>query len=258
MKNVRQRAENYNWTLITGLIFFFSVIITMAVGYHKVVGWLMDEKQVPLRHVMISGDLTYASNDDITAKVMTTDLGSFFNVDVNAVQQRIESLPWVYRVSVRKKWPDILNVHVSEQQSAAIWNDELLLNAYGEVFEAKPDTVPNLPKLYGPTGSSADALKGYQDMSSLLSINGFDVEELTLSARFSWQVMLKRGVLLELGREDKVKRVQRFIDLYEVIIKHNSAPVVSVDLRYDTGMAVRWAEETTGVNNPKVKRIQHG
>lgn len=83
----------------------------------------------------------------------------------------------------------------------------------------------------------------------MLSINGFDVGQLTLSARFSWQLRLKNGVLLELGRAQTVKRVQRFIDMYSVISKHNKAAVVSVDLRYDTGMAVRWAQQSKGEKN---------
>ena len=98
-----------------------------------------------------------------------------------------------------------------------------------------------------------DALQGYRDLSSLLSINGFGVAQLTLSARFSWQLTLNNGVLLQLGRNERVARVQRFIDLFEVITAHPDKPLISVDLRYDTGMAVRWAraksEESKGEKN---------
>lgn len=249
-KNLSESLKKYNWTLISGLTFFFTVVVGLVLMYNQIVNWLMDEKQVPLRHVVITGELQHTGKSDITASVMTKDLGSFFNVDVNAVQQRIEALPWVYRVSVRKKWPDILNVHVTEQQSVALWNDNRLLNVQGEVFEAPLyDEQKTLPRLFGPQGSATDALQGYKDLNSLLSINGFDVAQLSLSARFSTQITLKNGVLLELGREEKVKRVQRFIDMYTVITKHNPAQLVSVDLRYDTGMAVRWAEQSKGEKN---------
>jgi cell division protein FtsQ len=252
VKNIDHKLQKYSWKLISGLSFFFAVIVTMIMGYNSIVNWLMDEKEVPLRHVVISGEQVHTTKEEITKQVMTQGLGSFFNVDVNAVQQRIESLPWVYRVSVRKKWPDILNVHVTEQQSAALWNNEVLLNEQGDIFSATLDSLGDdetLPKLFGPQGSETDALQGYRDLNSLLSINGFAVDELTLSARFSWQLTLKNGVLLELGREETVKRVQRFIDLYSVISKANPAPVVSVDLRYDTGMAVRWAQQSKGEKN---------
>ena len=72
-----------------------------------------------------------------------------------------------------------------------------------------------------------------------------------MSARFSWQISLKNGVTLQLGREEKIKRVQRFIDLYSVVTAHKPQPVISVDLRYDTGMAVRWLETGVGAENTK-------
>lgn len=236
--------QKANWPLIGSVSFFVLVVIVLVSLYQQSVTYLMDEQQVPLRHVMITGELTRTTQAQVNEKVITPDLGSFFNVDVNKVQQRIESLPWVYKVSVRKKWPDVLNVHVTEQHAVAKWNDEQLLNEHGEVFDAPIDEAAlALPQLFGPEGSYADALQGYRDLHSLLSINGFDVAQLTLSPRFSWQLMLKNGVMLELGTKLKVKRVQRFIDMYGVITKHNDAPVLSVDLRYDNGMAVRWAQQ---------------
>ncbi|MFT4924194.1 MAG: cell division protein FtsQ [Phenylobacterium sp.] len=245
--SVRHVISNTNWPLVGGLVFFFTVVMGLVVGYQRSVDWLMDEKQVPLRYVVVSGELQHSSREQITQVVMTKGLGSFFNVDVNAVQQRIEALPWIYQASVRKQWPDVLTVFVVEQQPAAIWNDNLLLNTKGDYFSAvvtdETEGLLNLPSLHGPQGSHKDALKGYQDLNRLLAINGFAVSELTLSARFSWQLGLKNGVVLLLGREEKVKRVQRFIDLYSVITAHKEQAVLSVDLRYDTGMAVRWADD---------------
>jgi cell division septal protein FtsQ len=49
------------------------------------------------------------------------------------------------------------------------------------------------------------------------------------------------GIELKLGREDTLKRVQRFIDLYPSISKHKAEAIEQVDLRYDTGLAVRFA-----------------
>ena len=48
--------------------------------------------------------------------------------------------------------------------------------------------------------------------------------------------------MLNLGREDRIERIQRFIDSYS-FIKHkkpNNQQVNYIDLRYDTGVAVGW------------------
>lgn len=241
---LEDKLVKVNWPLTMGVGFFLLVILMMCWSYNRIVDWLMDERQVPLRHVVVSGDLQYASVEQIQRTVLGAKVGSFFNVDVNKVQRSIEALPWVYRVSVRKKWPDILNVHVSEQQVVAKWNDVDLVNTHGEVFSAPLPEPLALPRLYGPEGSAEDALKGYRDLNGLLSINGFNIDALELSARFSWQLELAGGVQLKLGREETVERVQRFIDMYSLIEKHKAESVQSVDLRYDTGMAVSWNTTT--------------
>lgn len=239
-KQIRQQA---NWPRIFGMSFFVSVLFGLAYLYSISIDYLMDERQVPLRHVVITGDLTYTEESDIDAKLRAVELGSFFSVDVNKVQARIESLPWIYHVSVRKKWPDVLNVHVVEQQVVARWNDIHFLNQQGEVFDAPSvPLVANLASIIGPQDAHLDALQGYQDLNGLLRLNGFEIEQLMLSPRFSWQLRLKSGVLVKLGTRLTVKRLQRFIDMYGVITQHKPGPLTSVDLRYDNGMAVLWRQ----------------
>ena len=243
MKGRLQTVSSWNWPFIAGVGFFVLVVLGLFRGYFAIVDWLMDEKAVPLRHVAVTGKLTHIDSKIIAAAVMKGKVGSFFSVDVNQVQQRIKALPWVYDVSVRKKWPDVLNVHVTEQQAVAMWNDSELINVHGEVFSPDLSGTEALPKLYGPQGSAGDALEGFRDMHSLLSINGFTIDKLSLSARFSWQVALGNGTTVALGREDTVQRLQRFIDLYGTISRYKEdARIERVDLRYDTGMAVQWAK----------------
>ena len=45
---------------------------------------------------------------------------------------------------------------------------------------------------------------------------------------------------LNLGRKDKAKRVQRFIDVYPRMEKRADAQIDAIDLRYDTGLAVSY------------------
>ena len=76
---------------------------------------------------------------------------------------------------------------------------------------------------------------------------------MALSERFSWRLWLNNGVKLNLGRKDIGIRVQRFIDLYPEIKNSSDKEVDSVDLRYDTGLAVSWLQPTEAlIKNNKV------
>lgn len=76
-------------------------------------------------------------------------------------------------------------------------------------------------------------------MHALLATTNMDIAELSLSERFAWQVQLKNGIELNLGRQEFIDRLQRFIDVYPLLTQQEKA-VKYVDLRYDTGVAVGW------------------
>ncbi len=90
------------------------------------------------------------------------------------------------------------------------------------------------------------------------------IDELILSERFSWQLTLNDGVTLNLGREERVERIQRFMDVYSLIKaqlkveKEQNQAVDYIDLRYDTGLAVGWKTvekitKQTQINKQEIK-----
>ncbi|CAM5193670.1 cell division protein FtsQ/DivIB [Alishewanella longhuensis] len=115
---------------------------------------------------------------------------------------------------MRKQWPDTLVVVVTEQQPAAIWNAEQLINKK-EVFNAPLEQLQAaLPILHGPVGTEQDALNMFSNMQQLLQLHDFSVRKVWLTERFAWRLELSDGLLLQLGRDDTLKRLQRFVDLY--------------------------------------------
>jgi cell division protein FtsQ len=221
-----------------GAGFLLLVIAGLVYGIIQLSGYLEDEQRVPVQKIMLSGQRTQIDDLEIEALVRSKHPGSFFELDVDKVLTDVESLPWVYKASVRKRWPNSLQVHLVEQVPAAHWNDDLLLNQYGESFEALAPAA-ELPSLFGPGGSEQVALEGYKAMQALLNNTQLRVTELFLSERFAWNIKLSNGISLNLGRTEFIDRLQRFIDLYPLLNK-DQRPVDYVDLRYDTGFAVGW------------------
>lgn len=227
-----------------GLGFFICLILLLAYGLIKLNVWLEDEQQAPVQDIVLSGDRIFIDDKQIQMLIKQSQPGSFFELDVNQTHQTIEAMPWVYRASVRKRWPSGLEVFVVEQQPAAIWNGDMLLNQYGDVFDAQISSINSnstiqLPNLYGPGGSEQTALQGYRNMQSLLETSDLYIVEMFLSERFAWNVQLNNGIKLNLGRTEFIDRLQRFVDLLPLISQQDKQ-VDYVDLRYDTGLAVGW------------------
>ena len=77
-------------------------------------------------------------------------------------------------------------------------------------------------------------------MQTILTGAALPIDELFLSERFAWQITLQNQVRLNLGRQEFIDRLQRFVDVYP-LLKQDKRAVEYVDLRYDTGLAVGWS-----------------
>lgn len=226
-------------------IFFFVLVLSLLIWFlSKASDWLQDEQQLPVQHILLAGERQFIDDALVEKAIRKSQPGSFFELDVARAHQVVEALPWVYRASLRKEWPNTLKIYVVEQVAVAHWNHDLLLNQYGGTFQAAlPEVADNLPHLYGPGGSELTALEGYRAMQGLLAVSGLQISELLLSERYAWHIRLQNGVKLNLGRSEFITRLQRFIDLYPLLVKNKKA-VDYVDLRYDTGLAVGWKQKS--------------
>ena len=234
-----------------GLVFFIFVLFSLITISFWLTQHFIGQESAPVTSIDISGEMPYSQRSDIINAIDQVDMGNFFQVDVNEVQSYVLNLPWVYSVAVRKQWPNELKIYVVDQNPVALWNGNFLINQAGQVFQADVERINHyLPNFFGPEGSELLALENYKDLNALLDFKALKIDELVLSERFSWQLTLDDGVTLNLGREERVERIQRFMDVYPIIKaqlkakkiteKQQNQAVDYIDLRYDTGLAVGW------------------
>lgn len=244
-----QDIKQVNWLRWSVTLSIFVLTLALLTGF---ISWLVDPGHSPLRRVEIEGDFHYLDKAQLQTTLAPLLENGFFKINVAEVQSQAEALPWVNRASVRRVWPDRLQIHIVEQQPFALWGEQALLNPLGEVF--RPATQPadmTLPHLSGPPGHAAPVLANYQLMNDMLKGLGLTLEELHQDTRRAWRLLLSNGMSVELGRTDPVQRLARFISVYPAILATTTKAVIEqVDLRYSNGFAVRWsplaAAEKTG------------
>ncbi|MDC8832634.1 cell division protein FtsQ/DivIB [Alteromonas gilva] len=230
-----------------GIAFLAVVVVLLGIGSVLTFQWMQDEQQAPVQVIDFSGQFEQLDVLRLERLIRRSQPGSFFALDVNEIHQLLEQQAWVYRASVRKQWPNRLKVYLVEQTPVARWNEDLILNPYGESFNAE-GKVLGLPQLFGPGGSERTALEGFNAMQKLLRNRDLVIKELSLSERYAWQVQLDNGVEINLGRQEFIDRLQRFVDVYPLLEEQPRA-ISYVDLRYDTGLAVGWQPDTDNNQN---------
>ena len=231
------------------LVLIVSLIIWLAMT-------LMRPDVLPIRSVRVEGEFRQLSPDRLEAIVNDTVRGGFFNVNVDVIRNVLLKDPWVYRVTVRRNWPDSLTVQVTEQVAVAEWGRQGLINSDGDLFTPESYTYPKgLPDLKGPENTYSRMLSQMKIFQGVLKDTGFGIAGLILNERRSWTVQLVNGPLLILGRKNISKRMERIATYMKSGLKNNIRDMEVIDLRYTNGFAVRWKGNT---NNSEIRRDDHG
>lgn len=188
----------------------------------------------PVKRVIFAGELDRLRHADLDALSQAIQAAPAASVTLAAVREAARRVPWVREATVRRRFPDAVEITFEAHRAVARWNDHQLLNPYGEAFTATD--ASDLPRLRGPDGSGARMLSEYAALAKTLAPLGA-LRELRLSARGAWQALLDSGMVLELGRSDMDARARRFVSAWPQASTH-VAEARYADLRYPNGFAV--------------------
>lgn len=195
----------------------------------------------PLREVAITGDLKHIKQKQLALVVEKKIKGGFFLVNLKEAHDAFESLDWVKKVSVRRRWPDSIEVFIEEHEPLAKWGASGLVSKSGYVFNAM--VGDELPVFIGPEASASTVTKQYAVFSKMLNTIDMQIVKLTLTDRTAWQLMTHTGMTIELGRTEVEARLKRFIRVYQSTIEKLNKKLTYADLRYPNGFAIRKPSE---------------
>lgn len=205
--------------------------------------WAARQPAFAIHRVVVRGELREVNPAHLQAVVRESLSGTFFTLKLESARAAFARVPWVRRVSVRRLWPDQLEVSVSEHVPFARWStpsgEAALVDPEGDVFEA--DYAGELPSLSGPDGSAQEVSARYRAFAQALAPIGRSLDAVALSSRHGWQLQLDRNLVLALGRDNIGERFARFVSLYPSTIARVASPVDYVDMRYSNGFAARVA-----------------
>lgn len=203
---------------------------------------------LPVTQLVVASAPDQVSRAQIEHTARNALAGNFFTVNLETARTAFERMPWVRSASLRRIWPDGVELRLEEHQAVARWTPQegeaRLVSARGEVFVAASDQP--LPLLVGPEGSAARVLERYRAFSEALAATGRKPVVVHLSPREAWQLKLDDGVVLELGRDQArhpvAERVDRYAAHYAAAnsaARGRIAAIGAVDMRYPNGFALR-------------------
>ncbi|MCF6300993.1 MAG: cell division protein FtsQ/DivIB [Proteobacteria bacterium] len=219
--------------LVLSLLTLLLVMALMS-GLIKSERWEVTQLEVAAEYNRISAE-------QIRLTVAKASERSFFRVNVKTIKDDLESIPWVKKAYVVKKWPNMLKVKVFEHKAVAVWNNHSLLNQNGHIFEVEAvDNLKALPALFGAEEKAIEILDSYTRFNQLLKPIGFEIQEAHVSVRGAWLMVMRNGLELTLGTSQYDAKLIRLAETWDQLLAASASLPESVDLRYTNGYVVKW------------------
>lgn len=218
---------------------FLLIVIAIFLLFRCAYLFFSDPHRFPIEVVKVESPFQFVDRKTIENTIAPYLTTSFFTLPVHQLHRQLNDLNGIESVDVKRQWPDQLILHFEEKKPVAIWHNQLITQS-GDVFNVtNPKLVDRLPKLEGPEKNKKDILHTYQKLSKILSGYGFYCEQLSYEPMRGWQLQLKNDMLIELGNQQIISRLERFLRRLPAIQAESSARINYADLRYKHGVAVK-------------------
>jgi len=199
----------------------------------------------PIEKLYITGQVDHIKPLQVKQVAMENVSYGFFAVDLNALRSALEELRWVQNVSIRRVWPNALQIDIQEHKAVARWGQIYLINERGNLFI--PDDLEQgegLPSLIGPPGMHRFLWGQYSELQSMLNGTGLQIAQLVFDSRHAMRLKTQSGISIQLGRlrnvTDSYVELTLFAKAYRQRLLDKQANIASIDLRYTNGFAIEW------------------
>jgi cell division protein FtsQ len=235
---MRADREQIKYVSVLLSLLFIALVLFARLTYL----FLADAKRFPIHAIKVVGSYEHVTRhnfEDVLEKYLSY---GFFALPIRKLYAELKAFEWAKEVRVQRIWPDKLKIVLIEKKPVAIWH-HAYMTEQGEIFGHGQVEHENLyPILKGPINQQVDVLQMYENLSKILSIYRLKASKLYLRENQAWELTLENGVTIRLGKQDLQKRLEHFCRAYPALVSNTTAQLVSADLRYERGMAVRWKD----------------
>jgi cell division protein FtsQ len=222
--------------------------VVASLSLALILGWfrLRDPTQFPVRIVKVQAAYQHVNREILQQVILPYVNGGFFNMNTAKLEQQLKQVPWVADAGVQRVWPDKVVINITEHKPVARYGDHQLINEKGQIFTPPAaEMVENLPFLNGSPEQTQQLWQDYQELNAAIAPLKLSIQSLTIDDRQTLSLVLNNGTKVLLGQTQALPRMQRFVKVYHKIFTSPEMQAISIDLRYENGLTVKWPDKTT-------------
>jgi cell division protein FtsQ len=204
--------------------------------------------------VSLSGQ-RQVGRDEIFRAAGVTDHSSLLFLDVAQARARLEAMPWIAEATVRKLYPDRLQITITEREPFALWQRDGKVSAIaadGTVLSTSVEPrLATLPFVVG-NGAAAKARSFLAVLDQFPAIRD-QVRASILVAERRWNLRLKNGIDVRLP-DANIEQALATLNRLEREKSLLTRDIVALDLRLPDRLTVRLSEDAARAREEAFKK----
>ena len=250
-------VPGYAAPLMTGALLLATCLYGMSVGGHwpQFLQTMTAYSGFAVTDVRISGN-GETSDIDVLERLDLNGWTSLVGLDVDAARDQVASLPWVQSATVRKVYPDAIEISVVEKTPFAIWQygkDLMLVEADGKLITPfRSGRHADLPLVVGEgaAGKAQAIVARVAEHPEIAS----RVESYVRVGNRRWDLRLDNGVTLKLP-EEGVDTALSYLADTDRASGLLSRDILAVDMRLEDRLVVQLTSEGMKQRTAAVKEM---
>ncbi len=241
-----------------GWVVNLVVIVLLSLAALFALDSLFTPGKFQIKQVMIIGQMQKVDAGSVTRQVEASIHGNYFSANLDQIEDQLRQLPWVFDISLRRRWPETLIVEVVEILPVARWGKNQWINISGDIVAVQPSAEAlQLPRLNGAKRDQNKLWKNFKTWQGKFAAVGLALESLDLDQRGNWIFTLQLNELAKsrlasdqhsddltvsviVDDKNSQRKLERFLSSLATSELENFHKMAGVDLRYPNGFAVQW------------------
>ena len=197
----------------------------------------------PIRTIQLSGTFQYIDQKEVEATLQVIIGEGFFSLDIHQLENTLAQKSWAESVSIRRIWPDRLNIEIVEKKPVARWDNNHLISHRAVVYHVDIEAFNQLPLVNSVNTRPEKILYRYYQLAARFDRLNEKVIGVQMDSRGALSIELSSGLKIKVGRDDIDHKIERLMTIYLEQILPRRDEIELIDLRYSNGFAVAWKKE---------------
>lgn len=187
----------------------------------------------------IKTDYSLNLKNELLASIKKQLNKKYFNIDLQKIRTQLLTHPWVATVKVKRQLLDDIYFNITTHKIALRLNNDAYISDKGVLFVPTKKVTNSNPLALSTIindKNSKKILTAFLQYRSILKPTKLSIKVIKQTP--VTQLILQNNITLNLGYQQQIKRLQKFVKLYPSLKKQKKLNFQTLDFRYKNGFVL--------------------